>query len=328
MAGINIREARKTDAKKIFELMQQQATEQNTVLPSHLTHEAVAEGGWGPAAVFMTFVAERKETKEGELVGYILAHRAYSTWEGRAMYIKEIYVVPASRHSGVATNLCKEMLQAAVSMGCNRCDVRVNKANKAAKDLFEKLGAKNLTEAEDWHLFFMDSKAMTEMKARCKGQGPSQVRQAVPEDMAGVMAMIQELADYEKMSDGPKINAHTLVTDSSPDTFFECFVAESDGTLVGYALPYHTFSCQGRGIYMEDLYVKPAHRGQGLGTALMARVAQRGLTLGADHLEFSVLSWNTPSTAFYQARGAINITADRGAQLYRFVDSVMRKCVQ
>lgn len=65
-----------------------------------------------------------------------------------------------------------------------------------------------------------------------------------------------------------------LVTDSSLGTFFECFVAESDGALVGYALPYHTFSCQGRGIYMEDLYVKPAHRGQGLGTALMAQVAQ------------------------------------------------------
>ena len=65
-----------------------------------------------------------------------------------------------------------------------------------------------------------------------------------------------------------------LVTDSSPDPFYECFVAEIDGTLVGYVLPYHTFSCQGCGIYMEDLYVKPAHRGQGLGTALMAQVAQ------------------------------------------------------
>ncbi|MPC52714.1 Diamine acetyltransferase 2 [Portunus trituberculatus] len=276
----------------------------------------------------MAFVAESKETKEGELVGYILAHRAYSTWEGRAMYIKEIFVVPASRHSGVATYLCKEMLQVAVSMGCSRCDVRVDKANKAAKGLFEKLGAKNLTEAEDWHLFLMDSKAMTEMKARCKSKRPSQVRQAIPEDMASVMAMIQELADYEKMSDGPKINAHTLVTDSSPDTFFECFVAEKDGTLVGYVLPYHTFSCQGYGIYMEDLYVKPDHRSQGLGTALMAQVAQHGLTLEANHLEFSVLSWNTPSIAFYQVMGATNITTDRGVQLYRFIDSVMRKYVQ
>lgn len=213
-------------------------------------------------------------------------------------------------------------------MGCTRCDVRLNKEDMATKGLFEKLGAKNLTEAEDWDLFFMDSKAMTEMKTSCKGQAASQVRQAVSEDMTSVMAMIQELADYEKMSDGPKINAHTLVTDSSLGTFFECFVAESDGELVGYALPYHTFSCQGRGIYMEDLYVKPAHRGQGLGTALMAQVAQCGLTSRASHLEFSVLSWNTPSISFYQAKGAINITADRGIQLYRFVDSVMRKCVQ
>ena len=62
-------------------------------------------------------------------------------------------------------------------------------------------------------------------------------------------------------------------------------MAENDGTLVGYVLPYHTFSCQGRGIYMEDLYVKPTHRDQGLGTALMAQVAQVSVTYSAHMLK-------------------------------------------
>ncbi|KAG0711564.1 Diamine acetyltransferase 2 [Chionoecetes opilio] len=329
MASVNIRKAKKTDAKKIRELMHQQAGEQNTALPPDLSCEAVAENGWGSAAVFVAFVAESVGAKGGELEGYILAHSAYSTWHGRAMFIKEIYVVPSVRHSGVAVRLCRELLQATLSLGCKRCDVRVDKANKAAVGLFEKLGAQNLTEAEDWHLFLMDSKVITEMKTKCEGQGSPQVRPAGPDDMANVMALIQELADYEKMPDGPKINAHKLVTDSSPlDAFFECFVAESDGALVGYTILYHTFSCQGRGVYMEDLYVKPTHRGQGLGTTLMAQVAQCGLTQGASHLEFCVLSWNTPSIAFYQQKGAIDVTVGGGVQVYRFVDSAMRECVQ
>ena len=69
------------------------------------------EGGWGQTAVFLAFVAESIGATEGELQGYILAHRSYSTWEGRSMYIKDIYVVPAARRSGVATGLCKGLLQ-------------------------------------------------------------------------------------------------------------------------------------------------------------------------------------------------------------------------
>ena len=49
--------------------------------------------------------------KEGELEGYLLAHRTYSTWEGRAMYIKEVYVIPTARRSGVAMHLCRGLLQ-------------------------------------------------------------------------------------------------------------------------------------------------------------------------------------------------------------------------
>ncbi|MPC44514.1 uncharacterized protein LOC123516901 [Portunus trituberculatus] len=326
MARVNIREAKEADAKKIFELMQQQATEQNTFLPSHFTHEVLADGTWGPTAVVMAFVAESKASQVGELDGYILAHRAYAPWFGRALYIKDLYVVPAARRSGVATHLCRELMRAAVSMGCNQCDLRLHKENWAAMDLFEKLGAENVTVSEDWHIFNLDFKLM-EMKSKYGGRGRLQIRLAVPEDMAGVMTMIQELADYENMSDAPQINAHTLVTDSPPQgTFFECFVAESDGALVGYAMFYPTFSHRGFGMCLEDFYVKPAHRGQGLGTAFMAQIAQHGVKLGGSHFEFVVLSWNTPTIAFYKNKGATDLTVDKGVQLYRFDDTAMRKC--
>lgn len=329
MAGCNVREAKRTDAGNVYKLMQQHAAEHNTVLPPHLTLEALEEGGWGPSAVFLACVAECEGGTEGELQGYVLAHRTYSTWEGRAMCIREVFVIPAARQSGVARQLCRRLLQAALDLGCARCDVLLDKGNKVGVTLFEKLGAQNLTEAEDWHFFSMDKKAMEKMEAGSKAPEPVRVRPASPKDFPGIRTMIQELADYEKMPEGPKIDANTMLTDSSPlGHFFESFVAESNESLLGYMLLYHTFSSKGRGIYMEDLYVRPDHRHQGLGSALMAQAAQRGLTLGASYLQFSVLGWNTPSIGFYLLKGATDLTAGQGIQVYRFVEAAMRKCVE
>ena len=76
------------------------------------------------------------------------------------------------------------------------------------------------------------------------------------------------MADYEKMSDGPKISAETLENDGfGEQSFFRCLVAESDSKLVGFSLYYFTYSTwEGRQVYMEDLYVQPQYRGKGIGS--------------------------------------------------------------
>ena len=83
-----------------------------------------------------------------------------------------------------------------------------------------------------------------------------------------VRVLIQELADYEKMPDGPQISAEVLEQDGFGDTrFFRCNVAQVGSELVGFTLYYYTYSTwEGKQVYMEDLYVQPSFRSQGIGT--------------------------------------------------------------
>jgi GNAT superfamily N-acetyltransferase len=83
-------------------------------------------------------------------------------------------------------------------------------------------------------------------------------------------------------------------------------MAEVDGEPVGFALAFPTFSTfRGQpGLYLEDLYVKPEHRGKGIGKALLARLARLARDRGFGRLEWSVLDWNEPSIGFYRSLGA------------------------
>nr|XP_029524610.1 diamine acetyltransferase 2-like isoform X1 [Oncorhynchus nerka] len=94
----------------------------------------------------------------------------------------------------------------------------------------------------------------------------------------------------------------------------------NDGyTVVGYALYFYTYSTwKGRSVYMEDLYVMPDFRGKGIGTGLMAKVAQVGVEKQCVRLQFSVLEWNKPSLDFYIAKGAEDLTAKEGWHFLRF----------
>ena len=133
------------------------------------------------------------------------------------------------------------------------------------------------------------------------------IRPARPDDAELVFAFIRELADYERL-------AHDVV--ASPDDIAAalfgpaprvfCDIAEWDGEAAGFALWFYNFSTfRGRhGLYLEDLYVRPAHRGRGVGKALLARLAQRCTEEGLARLDWAVLDWNAPSIAFYESLGA------------------------
>jgi len=155
------------------------------------------------------------------------------------------------------------------------------------------------------------------------------IREAVVDDCLSLKNLIQELADYEKMSSGPKLDVDALQLDGfGPRSFYRCAVAETRGegrSLVGYALFFPKYNAQRgeRGVYMEDLYVSPTHRGKGLGTKLWAAVNKWGLEHGATSCGFCVLDWNAPSIAFYHSKGAADRSLARGAQMCRlYVDKV------
>ena len=133
------------------------------------------------------------------------------------------------------------------------------------------------------------------------------IRPAVAADAALVVELVRELADYERLLHEVLANETMLAAalfGEVPRVF--CEIVETGGQAAGLALWFYSFSTfAGRhGIYLEDLYVRPAFRGQGFGKALLARLAQRCLDENLARLEWSVLDWNAPSIAFYQAQGA------------------------
>lgn len=135
------------------------------------------------------------------------------------------------------------------------------------------------------------------------------VRSATPEDVPHLLRLIRELADYEKALHEVAATESQLTAALFPDAGAPAVfahVAEDDGEVVGMALWFLSFSTWTgtHGIWLEDLYVAPAHRGRGLGLALLRRLAATCVERGYHRLEWWVLDWNAPSIAFYESIGA------------------------
>ena len=133
------------------------------------------------------------------------------------------------------------------------------------------------------------------------------LRAAAPADAPEILALIRELADYERLLhevDATPEGLHAALFGATPRVF--CDLAEQDGVIAGFALWFYSFSTfRGRhGIYLEDLFVRPAMRGRGIGRALLSGLASRCLREDLARLEWSVLDWNEPALAFYRTLGA------------------------
>jgi len=137
------------------------------------------------------------------------------------------------------------------------------------------------------------------------------VRAAVPADSALIYGFIRDLAEYERLlhevEAGEADIARVLFGDQ-PRAF--CDIVEVDGEPLGFALWFYNFSTfRGRhGIYLEDLFVRPAARGKGAGKALLRSLARRCIDEGLARLEWSVLDWNQPAIVFYDGLGATSKT--------------------
>ncbi len=133
------------------------------------------------------------------------------------------------------------------------------------------------------------------------------IRPARLDDAETIATLIRELAVYERLEDQAIATADDLARHLFGDRpAAEVLIAEVDGITVGFALYFSTFSTfRGQpGIYLEDIFVRPEHRGQGIGKALLANVAKVAVDRGCGRLEWSVLDWNTPSIEFYRSQGA------------------------
>ena len=131
-------------------------------------------------------------------------------------------------------------------------------------------------------------------------------RPAEEKDAALLLTFIRALADYEHMLDDVVATEEILSDWLFQRRVAEAFFAVADGVEVGFALYFHNFSTfLGRGgIYLEDLFVLPEHRGKGYGKAILARLAQIARERGCGRLEWACLDWNKPSIDFHLSLGA------------------------
>jgi GNAT superfamily N-acetyltransferase len=134
------------------------------------------------------------------------------------------------------------------------------------------------------------------------------IRRAIPADVPAIYQLIRDLAEYERSL--PEVTGTPGQLQESlfgPEPAVFAHVAEHEGAVVGFALWFLNYSTWlGRhGIYLEDLYVRPDMRGQGLGRQLLAELAALCVQRGYGRLEWWVLDWNEPSIGFYRSLGAV-----------------------
>jgi GNAT superfamily N-acetyltransferase len=152
------------------------------------------------------------------------------------------------------------------------------------------------------------------------------LRAARPDDVPAIVGLIRELAHFEKLEHLCVVTPETLAPHLFGDKpVAECLVADQGGELVAFALFFTTLSTflAKPGLYLEDLYVQPAHRGIGLGKALLERLGRLAAERGCGRFEWSVLDWNERAISFYERLGATvlpdwRICRISGPQLQRF----------
>ena len=153
------------------------------------------------------------------------------------------------------------------------------------------------------------------------------IRYAQESDIPKILYFIRELAIYEDMLDDVVATEDLLREWIFEKQTAEVLLAEEDGIPVGFALFFHNFSTfLGRaGIYLEDLFVMPEHRGKGYGKALLRRLAQITMERGCGRLEWACLDWNRPSIDFYLS---LDATPMDQWTVYRLTGNTLRRMAE
>lgn len=133
------------------------------------------------------------------------------------------------------------------------------------------------------------------------------IRKATKSDASIIVYLIKQLAIYEKLEHEAIMTEELILKNVFEEKHAHVLIAEEENEVVGFALYFFNFSTfLGKpGLYLEDLFVEPAHRGKGYGKALLVELAKVANDKDCGRMEWSVLDWNTPSIEFYKALGAV-----------------------
>jgi len=162
-------------------------------------------------------------------------------------------------------------------------------------------------------------------KASAGRPGGFRIRFATKSDISAVVSLIRELARYERLTPGLRLDAKRLRGHGfGQRRYFEALICERGGQPIGYAIyyfAYSSFTCRPV-LFIGDIFVAPEERGKGAGRALMVALARIAVRKGCEQMEWIVLNWNTPSIKFYEKLGA---RLDKTWALTRLTDGKLRR---
>jgi diamine N-acetyltransferase len=269
---------------------------------------------------FYGFICKSEDNGDDFILGYILYYYSYSTWEARVAYISSIFLtdVDLDSKTHIFETMCLNLIEIARRMHCSRINYNLDIVkNPLYETLFvEKIRAFNLTKLESWTFFCMDYKELQPFsqidreKFEIKLSSDKSItirKMSVNSDCDGVRELIYELAVFEKLENQFRMKTEELVRDYKE--YYDGFVACDSNTneIIAFALYYFNYSPKnGRGCYLEDLYVKPEWRSFGIGTLLWRKVSDECLKSDASYLEWNCLEWNTSAIEFYLRNKAYN----------------------
>ncbi|KAK6175145.1 hypothetical protein SNE40_013667 [Patella caerulea] len=163
MSDYRIREARVEDCEEILRLIQELAEFEKMLKDCHMTVETLRKDGFGSNPLFRCLVVQSLNSDGSEssgLIGYCIFYYIYSTWEGKCIYMEDLYVTPTSRHKGIGHATLKKLSQICVEEGCKRLQWAVLDWNSIAIDFYNKSGATNLSEKEGWIFYRFDEDSL------------------------------------------------------------------------------------------------------------------------------------------------------------------------
>jgi len=152
-----------------------------------------------------------------------------------------------------------------------------------------------------------------------------EIRKAVPDDLAGVIELLREFAEFEDLTDRVEITEEKLAAAVfGPRSFVHCLVASDGRKLAAYALLHPIFSSfRGqKGMFLEDIFITADHRRGGLGERMLREAAKLAHGLDCERLDFMVLDWNASAIKFYEKHGAIR---DEQERHFKFTDEAFVK---
>lgn len=297
LSQLILRSATPADVSVLFDLIVALAEYEKLAHAMTGSVESLEKHLFGTTPYIEAIVAE----SAGQVAGFALFFHNYSTFLAKpGIYLEDLFVLPEFRGMGIGKAILSYLAQLALDRKCGRFEWSVLDWNENAISLYKNMGASILEQTRICRLIEQTLRELATTTSL-------NIRKATPEDMPALWRLLHNKAEFDKKLDTLSATPKALEAGFFGQlNYIDAIVAESEGEIVGFASFFYNYSTflTKPGLYIDDLFILPLHRRQGLGKAMLGYLAQIAIERDCGRLEWLVAIWNENAQAFYQRLGA------------------------